>query len=521
MTAIGNVPYSQLVPAPDWINSRKTAKDVDIDGLAASIEMLGLLQPLLVKEVKPGEEYMIVDGHRRWQALGKTKEIDDALTVPVHVIKADNKTDAAMSLAANIMREDIHEIDKYEAFVQLQSEGIPTDTIAKTFNVPDRYVLQCLALGSAIPEVREAYRSGEINQHLFKLFAEHTPQFQAEIWEKGQKEEWYAYQFTEHLRHNDGVLSTSPITDWVLDDDYLAAGGTIATSLFSDTVRYDDEQLLKKLAYEKLEAKTEEWLAKGWQFVEIEDDNNKFYNNYHPIEQADEESYDWTDEEKAQSGIVICNWVVRKGMARRKTAKPTVGHDEEPEDKPMYSHKLVDDLNTTLTQAVRLGVQRDSDYALALVINTMIESLMCGWSSPISLNFRYDTTHAGCPSEAEAKAVLKAHKLDKLKDQTKRILHILELEPDAQRQVLAALVGVTVTQCSVKGTIPSMIKWDIHETFKADEVFFSRLTKPALIEALAEMDVKVNTDNKKGELVAMCVKHAGLWVPEPVRRKGK
>lgn len=79
-----------------------------LNELISSIEQNGLLQPIVVTEKKENGKYVIVAGHRRYEAykiMGKST---------IKATKLENTTDkelAILSLTENLMREDLHPIE--------------------------------------------------------------------------------------------------------------------------------------------------------------------------------------------------------------------------------------------------------------------------------------------------------------------------------------------------------------------------------------------------------------------------
>jgi len=79
-----------------------------LNELISSIEQNGLLQPIVVTDKKENGKYVIIAGHRRYEAykiMGKST---------IKATKLENTTDkelAILSLTENLMREDLHPIE--------------------------------------------------------------------------------------------------------------------------------------------------------------------------------------------------------------------------------------------------------------------------------------------------------------------------------------------------------------------------------------------------------------------------
>ena len=113
---IVTIDYSVITP--NQFQPRKEFNEEEINNLAQSIEIHGLLQPILVRQ-KAANEFEIISGERRLralQSLGRDK-------APV-VIKT-NVTDREMleiALVENIQREELNEIEKAVGYQKLLLE---------------------------------------------------------------------------------------------------------------------------------------------------------------------------------------------------------------------------------------------------------------------------------------------------------------------------------------------------------------------------------------------------------------
>ena len=114
-SALREVPIGNIRP-----NTRQPRSYFDeeaMSALAASIRELGVLQPVLVKEL-PGESdaYELIAGERRWRAARRA----GLQTIPV---LAQSDTDDAQSLAQalveNLHREDLTPLEEAAAYQQL------------------------------------------------------------------------------------------------------------------------------------------------------------------------------------------------------------------------------------------------------------------------------------------------------------------------------------------------------------------------------------------------------------------
>ena len=112
---IVKVPVDQIYPNP--FQPRKTFDEAALNDLAASIQLYGVLQPLLVA---PGEngQYLLIAGERRLRASKMAKLSE----VPVIITDYTTQQIAEIALIENLQREDLHYLEEAEGYEQLLKE---------------------------------------------------------------------------------------------------------------------------------------------------------------------------------------------------------------------------------------------------------------------------------------------------------------------------------------------------------------------------------------------------------------
>lgn len=271
---------TDLIPDMEC-NSRVTQNEDALKELVASIEQNGLILPLSVRPL-PSGSYLIIDGHRRFDALNrihgnKAGEVD----VPVLVRHADNKDARVLSLAANIMRLPLHPADQYEAFAKMLDEGLGEQEIATRFSLPVKDVQQRLALGNLIPAFLDAYRGEDLTLDVLKKLTPLSRERQCEVYQSldGQVSDWRIRQ----ILSDNAVYDVTPIARFVGLEVYEAAGGKVERSLFDDRVKLIDVELLTRLASEKVPGWTDDMKAEGWSGAYLEDQLPKGWNRWERI----------------------------------------------------------------------------------------------------------------------------------------------------------------------------------------------------------------------------------------------
>ncbi len=269
------IPLSQLQPAKD--NVRKTERSAEIDALAASIEAHGLLQNLTVRLVpKNGRQksrYEVVAGGRRLQALkllAKRKRIAKNFGVPCKLLGKKKGGGLEVSLAENVVRVPLHPADQFEAFSQLNAQGLGAADIAARFGVTQKAVEQRLKLAAVSPRLMAVYREGGMTLDELTAFTvsdDHAAQehvwFEVPLFDRSP-------QAIRRLLTKTLVEGSDRQARFVGAEAYETAGGVIIRDLFEEDAAYfTDSQLLDRLVTEKLEAEAKKVKREGWNWVEV------------------------------------------------------------------------------------------------------------------------------------------------------------------------------------------------------------------------------------------------------------
>jgi ParB family transcriptional regulator, chromosome partitioning protein len=126
-SALRVVPISHI--KPNAFQPRSHFDEESMSALAASIREVGLLQPVLVREVDGEEEsYELIAGERRWRAARRA----GMQTIPVLVQpETGDVTSLEQALVENLHREDLNALEEAAAYQQLIDEfGLTHEQVA-------------------------------------------------------------------------------------------------------------------------------------------------------------------------------------------------------------------------------------------------------------------------------------------------------------------------------------------------------------------------------------------------------
>lgn len=109
-----NVLIQDIMPNPD--QPRKTFKQPELDQLAESIKLHGVLQPIVL--VRRGNKFMIVAGERRWRAASQA----GLKQIPAIIRSLDGQAKLEVALIENVQREDLTPLEMATAIHKLEQQ---------------------------------------------------------------------------------------------------------------------------------------------------------------------------------------------------------------------------------------------------------------------------------------------------------------------------------------------------------------------------------------------------------------
>ena len=151
------LPIYKVEPNPD--QPRQDFDEAELQALADSIAVHGILQPLTVRETGTGY-YQIIAGERRWRAA-RLAELSE---VPVVIIEADDKKAMELALIENLQRQDLNPVEEALGYQSLIEEyGLTQEETASQVGKSRPAVANALRLLGLCPEVLERLRKGELS----------------------------------------------------------------------------------------------------------------------------------------------------------------------------------------------------------------------------------------------------------------------------------------------------------------------------------------------------------------------
>ena len=156
-SAYRELPIYKIEPNPD--QPRREFDEVELQALADSITVHGVIQPLTVREM-PNGYYQIIAGERRWRAA-RLAGLSD---VPVVVMEADDRKTMELALIENLQRQDLNVVEEalgYQALID--SYGLTQEEAAQRVGKSRPAVANTLRLLTLPGAVLEKLKDGQLS----------------------------------------------------------------------------------------------------------------------------------------------------------------------------------------------------------------------------------------------------------------------------------------------------------------------------------------------------------------------
>jgi ParB family transcriptional regulator, chromosome partitioning protein len=149
------IPVEAIAPNP-----RQPRGDFDhesLEGLAASITEVGVLQPIVVRREEAG--YELVAGERRLRAA----KLAGLATIPAVIRETDDTESLRDALIENLHRDDLSPLEMAAAFQELLEDlGVSHDALAGRLGFSRAHVANTIRLLQLPPEVQRLLGEGKL-----------------------------------------------------------------------------------------------------------------------------------------------------------------------------------------------------------------------------------------------------------------------------------------------------------------------------------------------------------------------
>jgi ParB family chromosome partitioning protein len=240
------LPVDAISPNP--LQPRQKIAPEELEELAASIREHGLIQPLIVSQVRPEpfdyaqdkpaegvseaevQRYQLIAGERRLEAA----RLAGLAKVPVIIREATPQEMLELALVENIQRADLNPLEQATAYRHLMDDfGLTQEQVAERVGKSRVAVANSVRLLRLSDEIKSSLAQGQITEgHARAILALDHPDKQRSIWEEVLRRGLNVRQTEETVRRlaagpkpKRPDTSTSPETR-ALEDRFREAIGT-------------------------------------------------------------------------------------------------------------------------------------------------------------------------------------------------------------------------------------------------------------------------------------------------------
>ena len=155
-SAFQDIDLVHIVPNP--YQPRGRFDEETLTALAESISEVGVIQPIIVREIIEG--YEIIAGERRWRAAQRA----GLRSVPALVRAADDKGSLEAAVVENVHRQDLNALEEAAAYRQLMDDfGLTQEDVASRVGRSRSAVANTVRLLNLAPSVQRLVVEGHLS----------------------------------------------------------------------------------------------------------------------------------------------------------------------------------------------------------------------------------------------------------------------------------------------------------------------------------------------------------------------
>ena len=156
-------------------NPRRHFDGEELDNLAASIRVKGILQPILVRPIRgKTDSYEIVAGERRWRAAQRAGVHD----VPIMLLEIDDREALEIAIVENVQRADLNPLEEANGYENLLEQfQYSQNDLAKVVGKSRSHIANTLRLLKLPNSVKKLLAEGKLTAgHARALLAHDDPE---------------------------------------------------------------------------------------------------------------------------------------------------------------------------------------------------------------------------------------------------------------------------------------------------------------------------------------------------------
>lgn len=189
------IPLADIIP--NRFQPRTIFDEEKIDELARTINIHGVIQPIVVRPIEDGK-YEIIAGERRYRAMKKLNWPE----VPAIVRDMDDKETASVALIENLQREELTAIEEAMAYDKLlKLHSLTQEALAQRLGKGQSTVANKLRLLKLPDPVRRGILDRQISErHARSLLTLKEEALQLQLFDEIKEQEYNVKQLEERIR---------------------------------------------------------------------------------------------------------------------------------------------------------------------------------------------------------------------------------------------------------------------------------------------------------------------------------
>jgi ParB family chromosome partitioning protein len=205
--ALHDIPLTAIEPNP--AQPRTQFDEESLGELTASIRELGVLQPILVREVAAGM-FQLIAGERRWRAARRA----GLATIPAIVRTTDDRGLVEQALVENLQRQDLTALEEAAAFQQLIEDfGLTHDDVATRVGKSRSTVTNTVRLLHLPAAIQRFVAEGQLTAgHARALLGSPDRAFQEQLARQAVAEQWTVRETEDAVRDRSGAPTAPDAT---------------------------------------------------------------------------------------------------------------------------------------------------------------------------------------------------------------------------------------------------------------------------------------------------------------------
>jgi ParB family chromosome partitioning protein len=199
---LAEIPIGDITPNPH--QPRIHFDEESLAELTASIQQIGVLQPVLVRPAERGTGYELVAGERRWRAARRA----GLATIPAVVRMTDDVASVEQALIENLHRQDLTALEEAAAYQQLIEDfELTHEQVAERVGKSRSAISNTLRLLGLPPTIQHLLADGKLSAgHARALLATPDRALQEDLAQRAVADGWSVRAIEEAVKRG-GVLA--------------------------------------------------------------------------------------------------------------------------------------------------------------------------------------------------------------------------------------------------------------------------------------------------------------------------